>query len=132
MKPGMHIVEKLAPFRDRVRMLYTPVDGGPREPAEEDIIALLALIDEYVKYYPDGWKYATQMDQLRAKAEDRERVLLAAIRQHRDEKGHGRCWLDDVRLYAVLLEAVGVAPLPPREEFLKACSVYYETRNPTP
>ena len=30
--------------------------------------------------------------------------LRSAIRLHRDEKGHDRCWLDDQRLYSILPE----------------------------
>lgn len=55
--------------------------------------------------------------------------LRAAIRQHRDEKGHGRCWLDDQTLYQVLPETTQADfTLPPKEEFLTNCEVYWRTR----
>lgn len=57
--------------------------------------------------------------------------LRAAIRLHRDEKGHDRCWLDDQRLYQVLPESVKADfKLPNREEFLKNCEKYWKERQP--
>lgn len=59
--------------------------------------------------------------------------LKAAIRKHRDERGHGRCWLDDAELYAALGEPVPTATdlaLPPKCEFLRECERYWETRKP--
>ena len=55
--------------------------------------------------------------------------LRNGIRQHRDEKGHGRCWLDDLRLYDLLPEKLPAdTKLPPREEFLENCARFHETR----
>ena len=57
--------------------------------------------------------------------------LRAAIRQHRDEKGNDRCWLDDSRLYQVLPEQEGPEwKLPCKEEFLKNCEMYWKGRQP--
>ena len=57
--------------------------------------------------------------------------LRNAIREHRDEKGHGRCWLDDQRLYAVLLEnQTADFSLPSRDEFLASCALYWQERQP--
>ena len=57
--------------------------------------------------------------------------LRAAIRLHRDEKGHDRCWLDDQRLYSVLPEGVKADMiLPCREEFLSNCARYWSSRQP--
>jgi hypothetical protein len=57
--------------------------------------------------------------------------LRSAIRQHRDEKGHGRCWLDDQTLYRSLPEtAQADFTLPPKEEFLTNCEIYWRTRQP--
>jgi hypothetical protein len=57
--------------------------------------------------------------------------LRTAIREHRDERGDRRCWLDDGRLYAVLGDG-GMKPgdtaLPPREDFLKSCERYWRQR----
>lgn len=58
--------------------------------------------------------------------------LRAAIRQHRDQRGDDRCWLDDARLY----RSLGADPedcnidgtLPPKCEFLKSCERYWEQR----
>ena len=59
--------------------------------------------------------------------------LRAGIRQHRDERGDDRCWLDDQRLYALLPETVNaVTKLPPREVFLKSCERFWRTRQTTP
>lgn len=58
-------------------------------------------------------------------------TLKGAIRQHRDERGDDRCWLDDTRLYAVLGEGDVdgyEATLPPREDFLASCKRYWEQR----
>lgn len=57
--------------------------------------------------------------------------LRKAIRQHRDEKGHNRCWLDDQRLYSVLPESEQADfALPPKPEFLQQCEAYWENRCP--
>jgi len=59
--------------------------------------------------------------------------LRNAIRQHRDEKGHGRCWLDDQTLYRILPESAEADfTLPPKEEFLLNCEVYWKTRQILP
>lgn len=57
--------------------------------------------------------------------------LRDAIRLHRDEKGHDRCWLDDERLYSVLPEGEKADMiLPCREEFLANCARYWADRQP--
>jgi hypothetical protein len=56
--------------------------------------------------------------------------LRTAIRSHRDQRGHDRCRLDDDELYGTLPEApVADLTLPPKEEFLKGCQLYWEHRN---
>jgi len=56
-------------------------------------------------------------------------VLRDAIRKHRDERGHDRCWLDDQKLYQSLPEASpGDLNLPPKEEFIANCHRYWEHR----
>jgi hypothetical protein len=63
--------------------------------------------------------------------------LRKAIRNHRDEKGHDRCWLDDQTLYNSLPEGLnGInQTLPSEKEFLTNCKKYFEYRkspnNPT-
>ncbi len=55
--------------------------------------------------------------------------LQTAIRNHRDQKGDDRCWLDDAELYKVLPE--GPQPLnqvPPEAEFLANCARYHKSR----
>lgn len=56
--------------------------------------------------------------------------LRTSIRAHRDEKGHDRCWLDDVELYGILPEGTfGVdLALPPKDEFIKNCERYHAHR----
>lgn len=55
--------------------------------------------------------------------------LRNGIRSHRDERGHNRCWVDDVTLYALLSEKKGAEfKLPPRDEFLGNCGRYWESR----
>lgn len=59
--------------------------------------------------------------------------LRGSIRGHRDEHGHGRCWLDDGHLYQSLPEGFeGHCHLPPREVFLKNCARYWINRQSTP
>lgn len=59
--------------------------------------------------------------------------LREGIRLHRDEKGHDRCWVDDLRLYELLPEKLPAdTTLPPREEFLKNCARFYENRGNCP
>ncbi len=62
--------------------------------------------------------------------------LRGAIRAHRDEKGHDRCWLDDVTLYDALPERPkmdggppGIRRLPSREAFLANCERYHAHRH---
>lgn len=69
-----------------------------------------------------------QMDRHITAAEARA-PYEAAIRAHRDQRGHDRCHLDDEVLYAVLPE--GPQPprgLPPREEFLAGCERFERLR----
>lgn len=57
--------------------------------------------------------------------------LRNAIRYHRDQKGHDRCWLDDATLYGVLPEYSEVDfKLPPKCEFLENCELYWINRQP--
>lgn len=61
----------------------------------------------------------------------REEVLRlrAGIREHRDAKGDDRCWLDDIKLYGLLPDDVAaITTLPPREQFLRSCQKFYDTR----
>lgn len=55
--------------------------------------------------------------------------LRSAIRKHRNEKGHDRCWLDDNELYMVLPEKESAdTKLPTWQEFSAECKKFYETR----
>src|SRR4051794_12801651 len=68
---------------------------------------------------------ADELDRLRAEGER----LKAAIREHKDQRGDDRCWLDDVKLYHPLGEGVSPdAGLPPKCEFLESCSRYFDQR----
>lgn len=56
-------------------------------------------------------------------------TLRNAIRLHRDERGHDRCWLDDGRLYGILPEAkAAVTKLPDWPEFCGNCRKFWEQR----
>ncbi|MBN8550766.1 MAG: hypothetical protein J0M12_15740 [Deltaproteobacteria bacterium] len=56
-------------------------------------------------------------------------VLRNAVRLHRDEKGHDRCWVDDARLYGALPEKIGaVSQLPRWPEFQTNCRRFWESR----
>lgn len=70
----------------------------------------------------DGWDLNTAKDEIIR--------LRNSIRAHRDEKGHDRCWLDDVELYAILPEGTfGIdLALPPKDEFIKNCERYHAHR----
>src|SRR5574337_22320 len=56
--------------------------------------------------------------------------LRDAIRRHRDEKGHDRCWLDDLELYKSLPEGLKDVDLtlPSRDEFITNCERYHAHR----
>ena len=56
--------------------------------------------------------------------------LRGAIRQHRDKRGHELCWLNDLELWSELGENSRYPhdTLPVREEFLRQCAIYYESR----
>ncbi len=54
--------------------------------------------------------------------------LSAAIRKHRDAKGHDRCWENDRELYLALSDTVASdldPKLPPECEFRQRCKEYY-------
>ena len=53
--------------------------------------------------------------------------LRNAIRTHRDQEGHDRCWLDDGDLYCILPEGLrGSQELPSLSEWKKKCAEYCE------
>ena len=56
--------------------------------------------------------------------------LETAIRNHRDQKGDDRCWLDDVEIYKVLPEGVADADLRLHcpKEMLENCKKYLAHR----
>jgi len=59
-------------------------------------------------------------------------ILEAAIRKHRSQKLDDRCWLDDEELYSVLGDGVKAdTRLPPKEDFLSACSHFWHCRQAT-
>ena len=56
-------------------------------------------------------------------------ALRNAVRLHREERGHDRCWIDDGRLYGALPEQKGaVSQLPPWSEFQANCRRFWELR----
>ncbi len=68
-------------------------------------------------------------DQLEAEAAR----LRAGIRQHRDERGDDRCWLDDQRLYSLLPDTKNaITKLPPKDVFLNSCERFWQTRQAKP
>lgn len=71
-------------------------------------------IEEQANNYPDGT--AAEVRRLRT-----------AIRQHRDERGNGRCHADDGRLYAVLPEG-DTRPARETAVTLENCARYIECR----
>lgn len=56
----------------------------------------------------------------------RVRKLEQAIREHRDSKGHDRCWLTDRTLYQVLGEPIPDPEMPEREQFLAGCRAFVD------
>jgi hypothetical protein len=52
------------------------------------------------------------------------------IRWHRDQRGHDRCWLDDLKVYSSLPEYKNpyVRQLCTRAEFLARCDDFFENR----
>lgn len=58
---------------------------------------------------------------------ERIKELEDAIREHRDQKGDDRCWLDDQKLYRAIGGDADLS-LPPKHDFLKSCDRYWEQR----
>lgn len=54
--------------------------------------------------------------------------LKAGIREHRDQKGDDRCFLDDQQLYSLLGEGPAVTVLPALANFLSNCARYHASR----
>ena len=56
--------------------------------------------------------------------------LRNAIREHRDQKGDDRCWMDDVELYKVLPEGVANVDLSllSDEQFKRNCDLFIKNR----
>jgi hypothetical protein len=82
---------------------------------------------------PDADTAIRGYDALRVHADELEAEverLRKAIRQHRDQRGDDRCWLDDLTLYMELGEGQNdeMFPLPPKCEFLKSCDRFWEQR----
>lgn len=90
------------------------------------------MADPIVEHVPNASLTANDDDiaQLSIDQLRRELVVLRnAIRLHRDEKGHDRCWVDDARLYGALPEKIGaVSELPHWPEFQTNCRRFWESR----
>lgn len=99
------------------------------------------VIQDYVPVIPIGKKYQISWKKIAKVFFARLRILGAlheqeiqhlheGIRDHRDQKGHDRCWLDDDKLYQLLPEGPENynSSLPSREEFLGNCVRFFETR----
>ena len=80
----------------------------------------------------DAWeseRYGEDMNSYIMDLASKVQGLRDAIRKHRDERGHDRCWLDDQALYQALPEATpGDLALPPKDEFIANCHRYWEHR----
>ena len=59
------------------------------------------------------------------------RLLLRAIRNHRDQRGDDRCWMDDCELYETLPEGINGHDLRLNspEEMLACCKQYIAARH---
>lgn len=85
---------------------------------------LQAQLKAFDGYGVEAWMKNTVQNALRE-----VQALRDAIRIHRDERGHDRCWFDDQKLYQSLPEALpGDLDLPPKEEFIQNCHRYWEHR----
>lgn len=82
------------------------------------------LLDGFAGYGVESWMRTSFVGVIQLVQKTRD-----AIREHRDEKGHDRCFLDDQKLYKTLPEAAeGDLALPCKEDFLVNCERYYEHR----
>lgn len=78
-------------------------------------------------------KLAGEVEELRkdalehAKTKARIIELEAGIRNHRDQRGDDRCWLDDKKLYELVGGAANTA-LPDEVQFLSNCARYHASR----
>jgi len=79
--------------------------------------------------------YVTALENADTDPIRRLRLLQEAVREHMNETGHGRCWMDDKRLYANLPEGCQADfQLPPKPEWDKNCrehcDAYWHQRQP--
>lgn len=74
-------------------------------------------------------KNLEDLRQLFIVATDEIKRLQEAIREHRDQRGDDRCWLDDLKLYSALGEdVIANNNLPPKDKFLANCGRFYDSR----
>jgi hypothetical protein len=84
---------------------------------------MFGLSDEREYYQQRCEDLEQHLDKYSARILELER----AIAQHRDQKCDDRCWLDDEELYKVI-GGGGNNSLPCREEFIKNCQRYFDSR----
>ena len=59
----------------------------------------------------------------------RIKKLRSVIREHRDQKGDDRCWIDDYMVWNELPETKKKIHLPTYDEGMERCRKFYENRN---
>lgn len=101
----------------------TPVQELGRKPSVEE------MNDELRPTWPcDPWKIGYgEVTGLTDSAFKRIGQLESAIRNHRDQRGDDRCWMDDEELYKVLPEGY-TAPARDTEVELKLCEKFISCR----
>jgi hypothetical protein len=69
------------------------------------------------------WLEVVTYDELGTAIRERRQVL----RDHRDQKGDDRCWLDDYKVWAMIQGAPVLSTHPPPYEiFMSSCLLFYE------
>jgi hypothetical protein len=129
-------VKVLAAISDQQQLWLAEKGAQPHEllePRERMIFSLIQERDNLREKFRLAQQQAAnlnqdlgEMERLRNQAMAERDALRAAIRAHRDARGHDRCWENDVALYRVLGEPVPDGPgLPSHGEFIMKCEEYF-------
>lgn len=84
---------------------------------------------QHTVYHMERWAFTAIVLLCRSlhQAEQHIKSIEDFVRYHKGQKRDDRCWLDDAKLYELVLGEVGWKPeLMPKGEFLENCAHYYD------